>query len=707
MLVVAGLGIYVGSVAASAKLDEGKLLNRNRGIKMVGQNGEDISGYGGYVEYDQLPQDLVNAFVAVEDKRFWDHHGVDYKRIVGATISNLKSRNLGQGASTITCQLVKNTHLDQSKTLSRKIKEAKLAKQVERKFSKKEIMEMYLNVIYFGSGLYGVNAASHGFFDKAPNELTLAECASIAATVVNPQRYSPKLNIDNNLTRRNMVLDLMQRQGMIDSTLCDQAKSQTLYLAQEPNDPFYRYRSAALSEAVALTGIDAIHLIGKGYTVYTYCDPKEQAKAHRLLSQDLLSPSLDGSSPDCMVLNATSRGHVTAYESTFALSPWSINRQPGSLIKPFIYAGAIERDLLLPMTPLLDQPTDFAGYTPSNYHDQYLGLISAETALAKSSNVGAVKVLSYVGIDNAISDLNKLGMATTPEDKHLALALGGMYQGVGFADIAGAYATLSNGGERVNATMIRKVTDSQGYVVYQNEGTTQQVFSPDTAYLVSSMLMTTIKEGTATKLGTLEGDYCAKTGTVKLGDGNSDAWCVAYDADKVTLSWIGDLSMEPTSAVATSGGGEPAILAREMLKNKHFIPLSRPDSVILYPYDGYDWLERQTLSLASPNTPDRYVEHTLGKASAPPPVSTYFTTPPSVSADVQVNADEFSLNIECQEHCSYILSYDLGFWTVQLDEIKQDAPHRRYPLTSGQYLITPVLHGKEDVEGTPYRFWIY
>ncbi|MBO4535078.1 MAG: transglycosylase domain-containing protein, partial [Clostridia bacterium] len=294
------VGIFVLTTASTARLDESKLRAPNRSVRMVASDGTDISGLGGYVEYEEIPIDLVNAFVAVEDKRYWDHNGLDFRRMVGATLANVKSRSVAQGASTITCQLVKNTQLDNSKTLTRKIKEAKMALEVEKEYSKEEIMEMYLNVIYFGQGLYGVGAAAQGFYGVKPAQLSLAQCASIAATVVNPSKYSPRLSPDNNRTRRNLVLDLMRQQGYIDEESCLAAKDVPIELVDETPDPYRSYRTNALQEAAQVTGIDAVHLIGGGYVIHTYCDPALQRRADGLYRQDLLSRALDGKTPDSM-----------------------------------------------------------------------------------------------------------------------------------------------------------------------------------------------------------------------------------------------------------------------------------------------------------------------------------------------------------------------------------------------------------------------
>ena len=703
---LAGLLVAVACVffvTKDATLDESKLMRKDRTVNVLAYDGRAIGVPNAYASFDEIPPALVDAFVAVEDKRFYRHHGLDYRRIAGAMWANLKRKGAKEGASTITCQLVKNTHLSQEKTLKRKLKEAKLALELEKSHSKEEILEMYLNVIYLGGGHYGVKSAAKGYFDKDLDELTTAECAAIAATTVNPTHYSPVRNPQTNQTRRNRILDLMAEQGYISQEEAEKSKNAPLRLADGQRDIYKTYRQNAVEEAARMTGIDA-NALTEGYTVYTYCDPETQARAQAIFQSNLLA---DGT--DYMLAFASTDGAIRAFCATFDENAAAVRRQIGSTVKPFVYASAIEKDLLLPDSILDDRPQSFGDYTPHNYHDVYYGRITARDALAKSSNVAAVKTLGYAGLDDAFALINRFGIPLHRKDRHLGLALGGLTYGSTIDELTSAYCTLAAGGIRQRAAFVRRVVAPDGTVVYDKPTTAERVISPSTAYLVTDMLCETARTGTAKKLGELSISIAAKTGTVECKGANSDAWCAAYTPQAVCIAWAGNLSMAEDKMTTVSGGGGTTTIVKAMFAPFAPRDFTRPDSVVDLEIDQYSYETAGTVLTASPNVPTKYRKRILAKSTYRAPQSLLFETPPSVEGAFTVEGDEICLTLTPQALCSYQVFYDNGFSTYLIDEIRptdEKSTAKRYPMGAGWWCIKPILHGKTDVYGAIERVMI-
>ena len=696
--------IYVAIVASGAKLDESKLHRQSRATLVLDAEGNRMGGSVGYTPLEDISPDLINAFVAVEDKRFFQHHGLDYRRMAGALLHNIKSMSLKEGASTITCQLIKNTHLTQEKTLERKIKEAKLALELEKIYSKEQILEAYLNVIYLGTGTYGVNQASHSLFGKAPNELSLTECAAIAATTVNPARYSPRLAPEANAERRNMVLSLMLAQGYIDEATCEKAKAKRLTLIQSQNDIYETYRINAFDEAVRLSGVDA-KALRDGYTILTYCSPTAQEQAY-----DAIYRTRAAEGADKMVLLCDNTAGIIGFCSNFGTPQSLIRRQIGSTIKPFIYASAIEKGLLLPDTILSDEPETFGDYTPHNYHDIYRGAISARDALAYSSNVVAARTLSYAGIEDTFALLNDLGLPLHQKDKHLGLALGGLTYGNTMDELATAYATLQNGGVRRNAAFVKEIRALDGSVVYRRETNEKRVLRAATAYLLQDMMQQTVREGTAKKLGELGLPLSAKTGTVESGDANSDAWCVAFCPARLGIAWIGNLSMAKDKMVASSGGGDAANLIKKTFGNTKSVPFSVPSTVTKVEIDDYRYRHDHVLELATANTPKRYRKLILCPQCHTLQYSALFDSVPNVdAANIAKDCDCVRLSLNTCELRSYVITYDNGFqkYTVDVLSGTGGVQQKEYTSASGWWCIKPILHGNIDIEGVEYRALVY
>ena len=563
-LLIVSLAVYIGAIAVyviatqGAELDESKLPIRASAVTITDAMGDRLKN-DNYVALSDIPDHLKNAFIAMEDKRFYKHHGIDPIRILGATVANLKNGSAAQGGSTITCQLVKNTHLNQEKTLKRKLREAKIALQVEKNYSKDEILEMYLNVLYFGNGIYGIGNACRRVFGKSPSEISVAEAASLAATIASPARYSPMLDTVANKERSALVLSKMLSVGVISNDTYVEAKSCdiTINYGEFHNNSTNFDVNFILNEAASLLGRTPKELRSSRLTIETYLLPEAQEYAGSALAS---FPAEDTDRKLLIADNTT--GGIIAYVGN--ASPFSAPRQQGSTLKPFIYAAASETGRLTTETPLYDSPCTFNGYAPQNYRGVYRGWMSAKSALANSSNVIAVKVLNETGIDACRKYMQKCGITLDEADNHLALALGGTTHGSTASALCGAYMTLANQGVSRDITFIKRIIDPSGKVLYRHSPQIKRAVSPSSAYIVTEMLQETVNSGTASQLSYLNIPLAAKTGTVAREDGNSDAWTIGYTSEHTFLCWYGakDGKTMPNSV---TGGNLPAKTLRSAL----------------------------------------------------------------------------------------------------------------------------------------------
>ncbi len=579
MLVFVAAGVLAcgGALAylygAPADLDPAKLTAQQANLRLLDADLQAVAGtQSGTLQPDEVPQNLKDAFISIEDKRFYDHHGIDYRRIAGAAARNL-TKGTRQGASTITQQLIKNTHLSAEQTLSRKLKEAQLAIRLERAYSKDEILCMYLNILYFGSGEYGVQNAARRFFDKSVDQLSDAECAMLAGIVKSPTKYNPLHHPDNSNARKCVVLRCMYEQKRLTQSEYEQALAYECKIADaRRGDGARRYIDQAIGQAATVLGIDADTLAYGGYTVVTYLDPARQTAMHDTIGDDAyFKANSDGMRPDAigiLVDNATCG--VLAYDSTRSADVFSLRRQPGSLIKPIgVYAPALDIGYISPQTMLLDEKTDFDGYAPSNYQDRYYGWMSARSALAHSQNVPAVSTLRGIGAQTARAYLDKMQIALDDEDRYLSLALGGMRYGMTATELVGAYATLANYGVYRPVSFIRSIRNADGQIVYEHASCASvRVYSDAAAYMTTDMLRDCVSEGTASKLRTLQLDVASKTGTNGSDKNrNQDAYNVAYTPQVTTMFWQGNLDGGATLDGSVTGGGAPTLQSRRILED--------------------------------------------------------------------------------------------------------------------------------------------
>lgn len=502
------------------------------------------------IDINKVPQNLQNAFIAAEDNRFYEHIGIDPIGIFRAIFANLTNRGIAQGGSTITQQLAKNAFLSQEQTLKRKIQEAMLALEIEHKYSKKEILEMYMNQIYFGQGAYGIQTAAKTYFNKDVNELTLTQCAMLAGLPKSPNYYSPFNNLNEAKKRKNVVLDQMVKYGYVSAAEAEDAKNQNLGLSKSHQskeaDEYASFIDYVSQQVAKKYGDDALYK--EGLKIYTTMDVDKQHAAVRAM-RNLPNNYTDENGltqPQAAIVSIDPKtGHILAMvggrgQDSFNRASMAV-RQPGSAFKPFVYLTALQHDMT-PDTTMDDKPVTYGGWSPKNAGGSYSGTMTLSDALAHSVNTIAVQLADEVGTKNIIANAKKMGITTLDaKDDNLAMALGGLTKGVTPLEMASAYGTFANKGVHVKPTAIVKILDRNGNVLedastLEKEETKTRVMSEREAYEMTTMLEGVIDHGTGTAAA-IGRPAAGKTGTT---DDNKDAWFVGYTPDIVTAVWIGD-----------------------------------------------------------------------------------------------------------------------------------------------------------------------
>ena len=502
------------------------------------------------IDINKVPQNLQNAFIAAEDNRFYEHIGIDPIGIFRAIFANLTNRGIAHGGSTITQQLAKNAFLSQEQTLKRKIQEAMLALEIEHKYSKKEILEMYMNQIYFGQGAYGIQTAAKTYFNKDVNELTLTQCAMLAGLPKSPNYYSPFNNLNEAKKRKNVVLDQMVKYGYVSAAEAEDAKNQDLGLSKSHQskeaDEYASFIDYVSQQVAKKYGDDALYK--EGLKIYTTMDVDKQHAAVRAM-RNLPNNYTDENGltqPQAAIVSIDPKtGHILAMvggrgQDSFNRASMAV-RQPGSAFKPFVYLTALQHDMT-PDTTMDDQPVTYGSWSPKNAGGSYSGTMTLSDALAHSVNTIAVQLADQVGTKNIIANAKKMGITTLDaKDDNLAMALGGLTKGVTPLEMASAYGTFANKGVHVKPTAIVKILDRNGNVLedastLEKEETKTRVMSEREAYEMTTMLEGVIDHGTGTAAA-IGRPAAGKTGTT---DDNKDAWFVGYTPDIVTAVWIGD-----------------------------------------------------------------------------------------------------------------------------------------------------------------------
>lgn len=636
-------------ISGGVELNKQKLTCVNSEVEIYDGQGElikevSLTNSGEGIKIEKLPEKTKEAFIAAEDKRFYSHGGIDFKRILAATFKNIKSGKFKEGASTITQQLIKNTHLSGEKTIKRKLQEIRLSRQIEREYSKDEILEMYLNTIYFGHRCFGIASAAYFYFGKSAEELDIAESATLAALVKSPNNYSPFKNNENCLNRRNFVLKQMLSEKYISESEYNLAADKPLPNA-ENRTPYSSYVNEAIAEAENIIGKDAFY---GGVKIYTYLD---------MGAQELLECLDEKSDSDksYIIEDNSSRG-ITAFYSTVGAS---VKRLPGSVIKPLlVYAPAIEENLISPATPINDEPINYGGYSPKNFGGKYGGYMSARKALSESVNVPAVKILNSVGIKKACAYTKKMGLETEEKDMSLALALGGMREGYSLKQLTAAYSTFACAGNYGSSSFIKKIELKNGANQYSRKNAEIKVFSEETAALINDMLITAVKEGTAKKLKDFPFQLCAKTGTCDSGGKNTDAYTVSYTSQKTVGIWLGNASNEE---IATTGGGLPciinSIICEYLYKYSQPADFKKCSNVIKISLDKEEYIKNHNLILADDNSPEKEkITEVFASQNIPSVKSDRFSTPAfAVEPTIEYKNNTIYIVLCQREYTSYCI----------------------------------------------------
>lgn len=590
-----------------------------------------------------LPAHVTNAFLAAEDARFYTHPGFDLIRICGAALNDLKAGSFVEGASTITQQLIKLTHLSAEKTLDRKVDEAILSYRLEQLLTKQEILSCYLNRVYFGGGYYGIEAAAQGYFGVHAQDLTLAESALLAGVLKSPATYAPHLRPEASIGRRGVILDLMVHYEMITAEQAQKAKAEPLNLcADTVKQKHDSYVDLALTESTRLLGCSLSELLTQGYTVHTAMDARSQRIAETAFSNDAYFPMYgEESAEGALVLIDAETGGVSAivggrddYAALGFNRATRIRRQPGSAIKPIlVYAPALEAGYTA-ASMLLDEPTEFGDYTPRNASGRYAGWITMREAVTKSLNLPAVSLFQQLGVSRCKAFAARLGIPFDVQDQSLALALGGFTYGVSPYRLCGAYAAIANEGVYRTPYVVVEITDRSGCTVYRHEDDAERVMSSGNAYILTSLLESVAQNGTARLLSALNIPIAAKTGTVGDETGNRDIWLACYNPEIAAVVWMGfdDANSGRCLPKDTGGGTYPAMLLTEVFASlyadRDAPDFAVPDDVITVSLDAVTLENEHDAVLANSLTPpDAIINEVFVRGTEPTVYSPYWQLP--------------------------------------------------------------------------------
>lgn len=559
----------------------------------------------------QIPQLVKDAFVATEDRRFYEHNGVDVFSIGRALVKDIMSRSAKEGASTITQQVARNLFLNADKTLFRKATEASIALAMERRLSKDEILELYLNRIYFGRGQYGIKTAAKYYFNKditskdKSQQLEIWEIATLAAMPKAPETYNPVKNPEKSKERRAVVLAIMQEEGLITAEQAEKAK-QVDYdpsVVPKTSQQYQSFIDYVVEEAQDVTGLGEEELLSGGFTIRTTIDTNAQKAMEDAFRNDENFEESKDEIPmqGAMIIMNQHDGSILAMVGgrDYERQGWNRvtkPRQPGSSFKPIAsYGPALETGQYFPWSILRDDKTcyDNGKYCPTDSNKvKYIGPVTMSQAVKESRNQPAVWLLNEIGVKKGLEFAKNLGFNLDPEkDRNLAIALGGLTNGVSPLEMARAYAAFANGGTLQEPHTILSIANARGNVVYEyKEPKAKQVMSPETAYYVTQVLQEVTKPGGTGTRARISGRVVAgKTGTTQHGipglksSANRDVWFVGYTPELTAAVWMGYDSTDKDHLVRKSSGQAAAMFANVMskaLEGKKKRSFPKPEGVI-------------------------------------------------------------------------------------------------------------------------------
>ena len=560
---VAFFAVFAPGLPDISSLDEAK---RAPSISYLDRSGALLSVRGSQaapaVSLDKLPKHVPQAFIAVEDRWFYWHPGFNPWGIARSQIYNMQHRGEGRplrGGSTITQQLARNLFLDTTQTYRRKAQELVLAVKLEVQYSKKQILETYLNRVYFGGGAYGIEAASQRYFSKPASQLTLGESAMLAGIMKGPSRYSPAASTKNAAERANIVLYAMVDAGFI----TEAQRAEAVRTPVRVNSTLANQRAQYFVDWVddqvgALVGEEP----PEDLVVETTLDLPLQASAEQALTRGVAAAKGQGVEQGALV-SLDGEGRVRAYvggtgylQSQFDRAAMA-KRQAGSAFKPFVYLTALQAGYT-PFTAVVDQPIKIGTWEPRNYTGEYLGEIELRTAMAQSVNTVAADLASKVGTQNVAATAHRMGI-TSPIQLDPSMALGAVE--VSPLEMAQAYVPFSNGGSAAKAYGIERIRTARGgRVLYEYRPTRTPVIGQPALSEIVSMMRGVVTNGTGTRANVPGYDLAGKTGTTS---DYRDAWFVGYTGGFVTAVWVGKDNNKPMSRV--TGGGAPAGIWRDYM----------------------------------------------------------------------------------------------------------------------------------------------
>ena len=499
----------------------------------------------------QMPDKLKKAFVAIEDSRFYEHDGVDYKGVARAMVSNVTSKGLVEGASSINQQLARMVYLNQERSFWRKLREIRLAQRLGQGLTKDQVLERYLNLVYLGEGTYGVSDSAWVYFSKTVDQLTLAEMATLAAMPPAPNKYSPFVNPEFAKGRRNFVLDRMVTAKFITAAEAATAKAEPLKPKRSPmkrEEQEARYFTKYIEQELPQR-ISPKLIAQGGLTIETTLNPAWQTKAEEVINSTVRSNR--GSFGQAAMVSIDPRtGGIRAMVGGTDFETHQFNRvtqakrQPGSTFKPILYATAIAGGIS-PNKSYLDAPFEVDRYKPKNAGKKFKGYISMRDALVNSVNIIAIKILIDTGFQPVIDNAHKMGIESKLEPFY-SLALGGLE--VNLLEITSAYTTFANRGVHNPVHGITRVIDQKGEILYQNKARPERVFEPDTTAIMTWMMRGVVNEGTATS-AQIGRPVAGKTGTT---DKERDLWFIGFVPQLVTGVWLGNDNNKPTGNASST-----------------------------------------------------------------------------------------------------------------------------------------------------------
>ncbi len=567
--------IFTYLVFARDLQSKDSIMNRNNtGVTLLDRNGQVFFTFyeaqiKTFVPIAQIPKHTQQAVLAAEDKDFYSHPGFSIKGILGAFVADIKHRRLDYGGSTITQQLVKYSLLNTNKSVLRKYQELVLAQEIERRYSKDEILEMYLNSVYLGQGAFGIEGAAKAYFNKSAKDLDLAESAMIAGILTAPTQYNPiSGDAEKALSRQKFVLTEMEQKKFITQEQRQQAESEQLKYVPQQATSFKAPHFALLVKQLLEEKFGEEEIARGGWEVHTTLDLKWQEQAEKIVADQVKSLQRNRVSNGSAVVMDPKNGEVRVMVGS---ADWNndkfgkVNiatslRQPGSSFKPIVYATAMERHIITPATLLKDEPITYnikgsPPYKPMDYDRKFRGQVTARRALVNSLNIPAIETLLKVGIPPVIETAQKLGITTLDPDGYYGPSFALGVGEVKLLELTNVYATFANNGQRNDITLFTQIKDKQGNLIYNYQPNPQEIITPEVSFQIASILSdnATRAETFGSTLN-ISRQAAVKTGTT---DDYKDALTLGFTPQLAIGAWVGNNDGTPMDQVAGSLGAAP------------------------------------------------------------------------------------------------------------------------------------------------------